>query len=328
MPQAARGFIYPFRLHGKNSNNPTNYKVSWTGKWDGCRIVSRDCYAAYGLAGLESTTYDTAGTMTVTMTPDAKIEYLFDRVKVFYDVNYQSMQIGIDSLTEVKEVIENRQQGYTEFIFMKPLTQVTFTINKRDSIQNHFTLYGFYFDLDAPGINYSAIGVNGASVPSFLKTSGNFERQLSVIKPDLIIFSIGINDAFDPNFTQSWYEGNYSEMIKRIKKVAPGAAILFTTNTDSYKKRKNKYYKNVTGIEVKGSMQNLANKYGAGVWDLFSVMGGLGSMQFWINNHMAANDHIHFSRKGYYLMGDLMFTAIIKKYEQYLKMPVAKLKHE
>ena len=76
-------------------------------------------------------------------------------------------------------------------------------------------------------------------------------------------------------------------------------------------------------------MQNLATKYNGGVWDLFSIMGGLGSIEFWARNGMASNrDRVHLSARGYRLLGDLMFVAFIRKYEEYLKLPVSKIKHD
>ncbi len=327
--QAARGWVYPFKIGIKNNNNPSNYEFTSTGRWDGCRAVNTSCTGNIGMNALVTNTHDSGASFTVNLSRGAKTDYLFDRVKVFYDNHYQCFNLQVDSAYSAKEIIDNKEAGYREFIFEKPMHTVTFKCNKTDTLQNTFTLYGLYTDLDAPGINYNAIGANGASIPTYLK-SNMLERELAVLKPDLIIFSIGINDAFSSEFTQLGFERNYEELIKKIKKVAPNAAILFTTNSDSYKKtRKGRFYQNITGLEVKYAMRNLAYKYNGGVWDLFSVMGGLGSIEFWARNGMAASrDRVHFSAKGYQLLGDLMFVAIIRKYEEYLKLPIAKIKHD
>jgi lysophospholipase L1-like esterase len=208
------------------------------------------------------------------------------------------------------------------------MRSVSFKLNKRDSTQTNFTLFGMYCDLDAPGVNYNAIGANGASVPTYLKCN-LMEQQIKALKPDLVIFSVGINDAFAPNFCASCYESNYMAWIQIIKKASPNTAILFTTNTDSYKKnRKGKFIKNQTGIEVKQVMENLSRKVNGGVWDLFSIMGGLGSMEFWVRQGMAAKDRVHLSGSGYKLVGDLMFNAFVLKYLDYLKTPISKIKHD
>lgn len=324
---ASRGWVYPFKMGFSRNNNPSNYNFSYTGKWDGCRAVNASCNGNIGLNAIKTTTHDSDAAFTFTLYEVGKTKYAFDRIKVFYDVHHQSFDIGLDSPYFAKQIITNKTGGYTEFIFEQPMTEVSFKLRKTDSLQNIFTLFGMFTDLDAPGINYNAIGANGASIPTYLKCN-MMEQQMEAIQPDLIIFSVGINDAFDPNFCQTCYENNYREWLKIIKKVAPNAAILFTTNTDSYKRgRKGKFYQNVTGIEVKTAMRNLSAEYNTGVWDLFSVMGGLGSMEFWYRNKMAAGDRVHFNGTGYRLLGDLMFNAFIRKYEDYLLLPIARIKH-
>jgi len=37
---------------------------------------------------------------------------------------------------------------------------------------------------------------------------------------------------------------------------------------------------------------------------------------------------VHLSATGYKLIGDLMFNAFIRKYEDYLLLPIAKIKHD
>lgn len=58
----------------------------------------------------------------------------------------------------------------------------------------------------------------------------------------------------------------------------------------------------------------VAQKYNAGVWDMFTVMGGLGSIDKWYRNGLAAPDRIHFNAKGYGIAAGLMFSAIKDSY--------------
>ena len=61
-------------------------------------------------------------------------------------------------------------------------------------------------------------------------------------------------------------------------------------------------------------MMQLAKEYDAALWDLYDIMGGLGSMQRWQNHSLANSDKIHFTHQGYILLGDMLFNALITDY--------------
>ena len=110
-------------------------------------------------------------------------------------------------------------------------------IDKEDSLNDEFAVYGMIMENNLPGIKYHSIGVNGASVPSYLR-SVSFTNQLQTIAPDLAILSIGINDAYETNFSKEKFKNNYDSLIQKIRISNPSVSILFTTNNDSYYKRK------------------------------------------------------------------------------------------
>ena len=66
-------------------------------------------------------------------------------------------------------------------------------------------------------------------------------------------------------------------------------------------------------------MIELAKKHNAAVWDLFTIMGGLDSISQWNGFGLAQNDKIHFTREGYQLVGNLLFSAIVKSYEYHIR---------
>ena len=130
------------------------------------------------------------------------------------------------------------------------------------------------------------------------------------------MFSIGINDAYGSHFSKENYKKNYRELIARIRTVAPNTAILFTTNNDSYYKRR---YANKNGILVKQAMEELSSEFNASVWDMFTVMGGLNSINTWVKYRLARTDRIHFKREGYIIVAQLMYDALIQSYNVHLK---------
>ena len=57
----------------------------------------------------------------------------------------------------------------------------------------------------------------------------------------------------------------------------------------------------------------LAKETDGAVWDLFDIMGGLGSMTKWRDAKLGQSDRIHFTPAGYILLGDLFFNAFLNE---------------
>jgi lysophospholipase L1-like esterase len=180
----------------------------------------------------------------------------------------------------------------------------------------HFTLTGILAENNAPGITYTNVGINGAKVSNYFEeTCPLFEKEMSYYKPDLVIFAIGINDANVEVFNDKVFREDYDMLIKRIRKVSPKTAFIFETNNDSYRKvRKKKYVQHPNGEVARKAFFMLADKHKAGVWDKFSIMGGLGSMAKWENADLAKKDKVHFKTAGYQLLGDMFYKALMQAY--------------
>lgn len=306
-----RGFIFPYKL--AKTNNPHYYNITYTGEWSGYRNSVGKHQSTWGVSGITATTTDSLSSFKLVFRGDDTPFYDFNSIKVFHDTDSSSYCLELISDTCVSIEV-NKEIGYTEFKFDKYQEQLEFRIYKTDSFQTHFNLYGLSLDNDDNGIVYNSIGVNGASTSSYLRAQ-LFTQHLKAINPDLVIFCIGINDAFDPGFCAKCYENNYDTLIAWIKSVNPNCEFLFVSNTDSYYKRK---FPNKRAFEVQNVMINLAKKYQAGYYDLLTVMGGLGSIKTWEKNGLAQKDKIHLNKNGYIMLGDLMFSTLMKEYSRFI----------
>lgn len=76
---------------------------------------------------------------------------------------------------------------------------------------------------------------------------------------------------------------------------------------------------NTNGQLAEQAFLRLGKECDAGVWNLFDIMGGLGSMRKWEEAGLAKRDKIHFTEAGYELVGDLLFNALMDKYVEHLK---------
>ena len=307
---AGWGFMFPYRI--ARTNTPFGYYIRYNGNWQSCRNVETRKSCTLGVGGISATTNSPNAELTVLLEAENELDYSFNKVRVFYENAGSNYTVSVDS-SILKSVV--RTDEYFDFELNTHVDSLNLIIQKTENTDGSFTLFGITTESAPNGFVYNSIGVNGAQVPSFLNCS-LFEKQLEILKPDLVILGLGINDAYGKRFSQSQYELNYSMLISAIRKAAPETAIIFTTNNDSYLYRR---YVNKNGEKVKQSMLKMAKEYNAGVWDMYEVMGGLNSVVLWEKNGLAQRDKIHFTREGYLVLGDLFFNALMKNFEEFIQ---------
>ena len=313
-----QNFVFPFSA-GKN--NPSHFITKSTGQWQYCRnAVTRDTDKRMGLAGAALTTTDPDATISIV----TRAKYSSALAPTF-DFNKVTL-IGFSETKNVKPVVSYNGKthrgrhdiSHSTYTFILPSYTDSICISL-ESMPGEFTLTGILLENGMTGISVHGVGVNGASVPSYLRCD-DFERDLALIRPDLVIFGIGINDATEKGFSVQTFKRNYGTLIDIIKQVNPDCALLFVTNNDSFKRiKKNSYEVNTNGKIVEQAFMEMGKKYGGAVWDQFDVMGGLKSMQAWEKAGLAQKDKVHFTREGYKLMGDLLYNALITKYIEHVK---------
>jgi len=306
-----RGFVFPFKM--AKTWNPKNHQISFTGKWESFRNSVKKHHEKWGVSGITVKTTDSISSFQIGYKHDSLTNYKFNRIKVFHDLDPGSFQLKLVSETPAR-IEENKVLGFTEFFLENTTDSLSVEIIKANKSQTHFNLYGLSLENDDAGIVYTSIGVNGAKTSSYLRNK-MFVDQLEVVDPDLVIFCIGINDANYSNFCPSCYGENYEKLIAWFKSVNSDVEFLFVTNNDSYYKRK---YPNKRVFDARDVMIDLAKKYNSGLWDLFEIMGGLGSIKYWEENGYAKEDKIHFTDQGYQLMGNLMFQALMDDYNKFI----------
>ena len=318
-------FVFPFTAGG--TNNPSHFMVSSTGSWAYCRnAVRKETDKRMGLAGAAITTTDPNATVSIVsrsrrpteLTP----EFSFNKVTLigFSETDNVMPVVSYDDTTRQGQY-DDYQSTYT-FLLPTPTDSICIRF---DTMPGEFTLTGVLLENGASGISVHGVGVNGASVPSYLRCD-DFERDLQLIRPDLIIFGIGINDAAEKDFEKRTFMKNYDDLIQIIQRVNPDCALLFLTNNDSYKrvrvKKKRRYEVNPNGKIVEDAFMEMGRQYNAAVWDQFDIMGGLRSMSDWEKAGLAQKDKVHFTNAGYQLIGDLLYNALITSYLEHVKSNV------
>ena len=306
-----RGFIFPYSV--ARTNNPPNYKVSYTGRWSACKNTQEKKKCQLGLSGISVATTDTAASICITFPAGNTVLYDFNRVRIFYLADSLSYDCSVHSPATVTG-IERTKPGCITFALDSYSDSLIFSLEKTSNIQQRFTLLGISLETDDPGLIYHTAGVNGAKIPSFLRCS-LLPDHLAGLSADLVVLSLGTNDAYTRHFNPEIYRQNYDTLIRRIRTALPEAAILLTVPNDSYLYRR---YTNPNTEKVREVILDLGREHHCGVWDFYGIMGGLNSIIVWQRFGLAKRDRIHFSRKGYTLIGDLFFNAFLKSYDDYI----------
>ena len=300
--EGGRGLVFPFSAAG--TNTPVSYSSSWQGSWESATCL-KPADEELGLTGMAVMARDTSAKVILDLVPRERQllqqRYVFNRVDVLGSGTLEPILLlnGRDTLRGIGT--ENLRHFdipyYTDWV------QLAFTG------QGRYSLRGLYLDKPYGGFSLSEVGVNGASTHSWLRCN-LWEQEMHRVMPDLVIFSIGINDIQGEDFDARRFKGNYRELIKRVRRVNPRCAILFTGINDSWRHRA----VNPHTAAAEKAFQELAQEFDAAFWDWYGVMGGAGSMARWEEAGLAQADKIHFTPAGYKLVGDLLFDALMDAY--------------
>ena len=301
-------FAFPYKI-AKTNGQP--YVSSFTnGRWKRCRPTGKEYCLPLGMSALSVNTNDSSNSFGVAIT-QRSVCRKFTAVKVYHNFN-RSFDFRLSpKMKLMAQRTEFEQSGYTLFKLSEPVDSVAFDLLRKDSLQRDFILYGFSLENEqAPGFYLAGLGANGASTSSFLRCA-NLVAQLQTLNADLMILSLGVNDTQSKGFEKDEYIEHYDSLITFAKKANPGVAIILTTTTDNYIKRKTS---NKRTVLARDAMFELMERHDLAVWDLFSIMGGYKSMTKWYKAGLAAKDKVHFSPKGYTMLGHMMFDALNKSY--------------
>lgn len=191
----------------------------------------------------------------------------------------------------------------------KPLEKIYLIPGKE---AKDYELSGLVLEKNAPGLTYSGIGVNGAKFSDYNKYPLFFE-QLNALHPDLLIFSLGTNESFD-KLEASDYIQRLRQFIKNLKSQNINVPIIVMTPPPSLFRggKPNNYVG-----EYAQRINDIAEKDGFAVWDLYDELGGLKGIRQLKTQGIIGRDWVHYSKKGYEKQGSLFTEAFLKAYDNF-----------
>ena len=319
---AGRGLIFPYKV--AKSNEPGSYKTTTTSTWNAKRNVYYENPLPIGISGFTIETADSCSEINLTVKDQPGLSYSFTDFTLFQEKGINNYDITVcDEFNCEKGTFKSTTKSFTPFVsemkFDKPMRQIILRNQVSDTANQKSTrIYGMLLENDSSGILYNMIGVNGAEYRHY-KMSKYFIEQMSYLNSDLVIVSLGTNEAFFPNFDKNVFYNNMDTLITSIKTANPKATVLLTTPADSYRKARKGRVKNPDMKLARLTIINYCLQHNLPYWDLYEIMGGYGSMAKWFTAKLAAKDRVHFNGRGYQIQGDLFYKALMNGYENYIK---------
>jgi hypothetical protein len=143
---------------------------------------------------------------------------------------------------------------------------------------------------------------------------------LKELNPDLMIISLGTNEAYNTkDFDSIKFEAIVDSFLVLTKLNNENVSILLAsppsigqvTVTRNKKKRKVYQYTENKNIPIICEiLQRQALKHKCAYWNFYEVMGGYNSINKWYAKGMTDKRRIHFSKKGYLIQGNLLKNAL------------------
>ncbi len=311
---AGLGLIFPGRI--ARTNESLLIYSSAKGQWTGGRLTYSQNPLPMGIGGMAVKTLLAGNSIKI---KSLSQNYSFNRMTLFFQKDYNSYSVIVKDSTGIPLAMagafsEEEYPNVSKLILPYSINQVLFETNQSLATQKQFILFGVSLENSNPGIRYHIIGVNGAKYKHFI-AARELLNQTPALNPDLIIISLGTNEAvehpnIDPQFTSQ-----LSTLTSELKRVNPNAIILLTTTPNFYKKR-TRINPSISVINTK--IIEFANTNNIPFWNLHEVAGGNHAGDWWKKHELIQTEGIHFTKKGYDLQGHLLFEAIIKGYNEYV----------
>ncbi|MCV9930335.1 SGNH/GDSL hydrolase family protein [Flavobacterium sp. LS1R49] len=180
-------------------------------------------------------------------------------------------------------------------------------------------IYGFNFD-NGSGVhvdNFSQRGNSGMPISMFdASVMQGFNNSL---KYDLVILHYGTNVLNYGTKNYSWYGKGMTKVVDKIKASFPGVSILIISTADKSTKYDMVMKTDSAVVPLMKAQKRYALDTQSGFVNLYTLMGGDGSMVKWVDESPArANkDYTHFNQRGAKAIGGLLYEQLNKGYEQY-----------
>lgn len=166
--------------------------------------------------------------------------------------------------------------------------------------------------------NFSSRGNSGLPLSLFETSLMNkFDKELGGY--DLIVLHYGTNVLNYGNLNYSWYEKAMARVVNHLRNCFPNASFLIISTADKSTKYGMEMKTDSAVVPLANSQRRYAETTRSGFVNLYTLMGGDGSMVRWVEDEPALGnkDYTHFNTKGSQKIARFIFDELKKEYEHF-----------
>ncbi len=322
---AGRGWIAPFRL--SHVNGPSDYFISSSVKnWEAGRAIQSTPAVPVGVGGIGISTTASKIDFDVTIPAVNGAGYGFNQAVLYRERDALPLWPGgpdnETAATSFGQTIHAMHVLADTFA----LAGLTHTLhlqgNGKRPASGESIYYGLNLTNGNAGVLYHSIGVNGSMFVNY--TDPEYICQLALLRPSLLIVSLGTNETFGSRFSAEEFAAQVHRFLALVREQLPGTAVLLTTPPECWKasraNRRTTYTRNANTELAAHTLMAVAQEEGVACWDLFTATGGKNSSRQWHANQLMGKDRVHFTREGYEQQGTLLYYALMRAYnDQYVE---------
>ena len=185
---------------------------------------------------------------------------------------------------------------------------------------NPIRIFGMSLERNNPGVVIDTLGIPGARVSTHLLWDEALQREhMQRRKPNLVVLAYGTNESGDDDHAIDDYAARMRKVITRIRLAVPEASCLLIGPSDRpVRLEDGQYVERPRTAEVVATQREVAFELGCAFFDVVKLMGGPLGMLDWCDGEppYGASDHVHFTRRGYQVMGNVLYDALMERYDQ------------
>ena len=306
---AGRGLIVPFKLAG--TNEPLDYRFAINRRFTSSKVMKRPWKTEMDFSGVGLSPSVHSFELTFDTEPRGESLFMFARI-------YHAGELAITDVTDrdgrkIGFTLDRQNEDpYTDIFLDRSVSCANVSCYAPSTV----TLHGVMLSKERNGLFYHVIGNNGACYSTYNAVPG-FGRDVETLYPDLIIVSLGTNEAFGKFNSEDFY-ASIDKFVSELRFNSPDAKILLTTPKECQRRvRKGRGRSRTTTYQivencrlVRDVIVRYARDHSVALYDWFEVSGGEGISSEWVSNSLLSRDRVHNTETGYLLAADLFHSAL------------------